>query len=48
MHGGAAGSGAPSGNRNAWKHGRHSAEAVADRRAIHALLREARELLERV
>jgi glucans biosynthesis protein len=45
MHGGAAGSGAPEGNRNALKHGARSAEALAWRRRVRELLREARELV---
>lgn len=48
MHGGAAGSGAPVGNRNALKHGLHTREAIARRRAIQELLREAKETLERL
>ena len=48
MHGGAAGSGAPEGNRNAWKHGGRTAEAVALRRLASGLAsglaREARRL----
>ena len=44
MHGGAAGSGAPRGNRNALRHGGRTAEAVALRRLASALVREAREL----
>jgi hypothetical protein len=32
MHGGADGSGAPKGNRNAWKHGERSQEVVMRRR----------------
>jgi glucans biosynthesis protein len=44
MHGGADGSGAPKGNRNALKHGRYTAEALADRRYVRELMREAREL----
>ena len=44
MHG--AGGGAPLGNKNAYKHGLYSAEAIAERRAVRALLREAGELLE--
>jgi len=48
MHGGAAGSGAPVGNRNALKHGVYTREAIAERRAIYELLREARETLERL
>jgi hypothetical protein len=46
MHGGAAGSGAPVGNRNALRYGRYTAEAIALRREIRALLRESRELAE--
>ncbi|MDA9463390.1 HGGxSTG domain-containing protein [Bradyrhizobium sp. CCBAU 53415] len=45
MHGGAAGSGAPWGNRNARKHGTFTQERIAERRAIRALLDEARKLL---
>ena len=48
MHGGAAGSGAPRGNRNALRHGCRTAEAVARRRLASALAREARELVEAV
>jgi len=47
MHGGAPGSGAPIGNRNALKHGRYTADAIATRRKIRALLRNARELADR-
>ena len=46
MHGGADGSGAPKGNRNALKHGRYTAPAIAARRQIRALLRAGRELIE--
>ena len=45
MHGGAAGSGGQPGNRNALKHGRQTAEALARRRAVGELLRAARRLL---
>jgi hypothetical protein len=34
-------------NQNALKHGLYTAEAIAARRAIRALLRDSRELLER-
>jgi hypothetical protein len=44
MHG--ARGGAPKGNRN-YKNGRYTAEAIAMRKAIRALLREGAELLER-
>jgi uncharacterized protein YjcR len=45
MHG--AGDGAPKGNKNALRHGRYTAEALAVRQAITALLRENRDVLER-
>ena len=38
MHGGMS-SGAPKGNKNAFKHGRYTAEAIAFRRDVAALLR---------
>ena len=44
MHG--AGGGAPPGNKNALKHGHHTAKAIAARQAIRALLRDSYELLE--
>jgi hypothetical protein len=47
MHGGAAGSGAPAGNRNALKNGLYTREAIAERKEIRELLREAKETLER-
>jgi hypothetical protein len=47
MHGGAS-PGAPRGNANALKHGRYSAEAIAERRRIAALVRGMRQLVERV
>jgi uncharacterized protein YjcR len=43
MHGAAGG--APSGNRNAFRHGRYSREAILERRMIAKLVRE---LAERV
>jgi hypothetical protein len=43
MHGGPS-PGAPKGNKNALKHGRYSAEAIAERRYFSELIREAREL----
>jgi uncharacterized protein YjcR len=46
MHGGASGSGAPKGNRNALKHGRYTRELLEFRRAVRELVREARELVE--
>jgi hypothetical protein len=46
MHGGAAGSGAPSANQNARKHGLFTRDAIAERRQIRALLGDVRKLLE--
>jgi len=43
MHGGLS-PGAPKGNRNALKHGRYTAEAVASRRDVAALIRAMRTL----
>jgi hypothetical protein len=45
MHGGADGIGGQPGNRNAWKHGRYTAEAVARRREVAALIRACRNQL---
>jgi hypothetical protein len=44
MHGGAPGSGAPKGNRNALRHGRYAAQTIAMRRAIRTLLQASRKL----
>jgi len=44
FHGGKS-TGAPPGNRNAWKHGGYSAEALEERRQLRQLLREAQEFL---
>jgi hypothetical protein len=46
MHGGARGSGAPTANQNARKHGLFTRNAIAERRQIQALLGEARKLLD--
>ncbi len=43
LHGGLS-PGAPKGNRNALKHGRYTAEAVAGRREVAALIRAMRAL----
>jgi glucans biosynthesis protein len=40
MHGGAQGSGAPLGNRNALKHGLYTREAIAERRVFKQMLQE--------
>jgi hypothetical protein len=43
------GSGAPSGPRNGnYRHGRHTKEAIAERQFMRALIRQSRELLQRV
>lgn len=42
MHG--AGGGAPKGNKNAWKHGKYSAEAIATRRVVADMIRESRRI----
>jgi hypothetical protein len=47
MHGGKA-PGAPKGNSRALKHGRYSAEVIAGRRRLGALLREMKALAEQV
>ena len=48
MHGGAAGSGAPAGNRNAVTHGYHTREERELRQHIRALIRESRKLIEEI
>ena len=45
MHGGAKGSGAPKGNRNALKTGAHTAEMKAFRDEMREIVQESRELL---
>jgi hypothetical protein len=47
MHGGMS-LGAPKGNTNAFKHGHYTAEAIASRREIAKLLRDARALVTQV
>ena len=47
MHGGKT-PGAPKGNRNALKHGRYTAESVAERREVMALVRDMKGLVEEV
>ncbi|WP_334062888.1 HGGxSTG domain-containing protein [Limimaricola cinnabarinus] len=48
MHGGAADSGAPEGNRNALKHGQYTAEARALNAHVRDLLRQGREAIEEI
>ena len=45
MHGGALGSGAPKGNRNARTHGLFTRGKIAEREQVRDLLKDARELL---
>jgi uncharacterized protein YjcR len=47
MHGGKS-PGAAKGNKNALKHGRYSAEAIAERRELMALVRGMKGLVEQV
>jgi hypothetical protein len=47
MHGGPS-PGAPLGNANARRHGRYSADAIARRREIAAMLRTVKKLIEEV
>lgn len=46
MHGGAPGSGAPTANRNARKHGLYTADAIAERRQVQQVLGNAWKLLD--
>jgi hypothetical protein len=43
MHGGLS-TGAPRGNRNAFRHGQYTAEAIARRREVAALIRAMQDL----
>jgi hypothetical protein len=45
MHGGAPGSGAPRGNKNALKHGLFTERAIAERNCALDLLRQARKFI---
>jgi len=47
MHGGVS-PGAPKGNRHAFKHGRYTAKAIAERREFAALLRDVKALVKQV
>ena len=48
MHGGAPGSGAPRGNKNALKHGNYTRDAIALRRHASELIRRSRELIKKI
>jgi len=43
MHGGAFGSGAPTGNQNAFKHGYYSRQAIKNRKELMAWVKEMRQ-----
>jgi len=45
MHGGAPGSGAPIGNKNAQKDGQYTREAISQRRKLNELVRQSRKLI---
>lgn len=45
MHGGAPGSGAPKGNKNAVKHGLYTRSAIEERKLLRALLRDSHKFL---
>jgi uncharacterized protein YjcR len=45
MHGGAQGSGAPPGNKNALKHGQYTREALAELKLLRYASKQLRELL---
>lgn len=47
-HGGAPGTGAPKGNKNAWKHGQFSREAIAERRMAKQFLIESQDFLSQI
>jgi hypothetical protein len=46
--GGAPGSGAPRGNKNALKHGFHTREAIEERRQLWALMRQSLRLIQKI
>jgi glucans biosynthesis protein len=48
MHGGAVGSGAPRGNKNALKHGRYTREAIDERQLLRTLLQQSRSLIQQI
>ena len=48
MHGGAQGSGAPKGNKNALKHGLYTRVLIDERRYLTAFMREMKETLREI
>jgi hypothetical protein len=45
MHGGAKGTGAPKGNKNAFKHGNYNNETIANRKEATAIIKQWKALL---
>lgn len=45
MHGGAKGSGAPTGNQNALKYGEHTREPKAQRKEVRTLIKSCRDFM---
>lgn len=48
MHGGAKGSGAPKGSKNAFKHGRYSGDAIKMRLETNQLIREYKAMIKEI
>jgi hypothetical protein len=48
MHGGALGSGAQRGNKNALRQGLHTREAIEERRQLQDLIRQSRRLIQEI
>ncbi len=48
MHGGAPGSGAPRGNKNALKHGQYTRKALAELRRLRQIIRESRAIMKMI
>jgi hypothetical protein len=48
MHGGAPGSGAPKNNKNAFKHGLYTREAIEKRKRLQELLGHSRKLIKEI
>ena len=48
MHGGAEGSGAPAGNKNAFKNGFHTKEAIEKRKQLNKMIKSFRKSLDKL
>jgi glucans biosynthesis protein len=48
MHGGAKGSGAPVGNRNALKHGMYTKVALEEQKALRSMIRQMKDSLQEI